>query len=69
MAAPLSVAAAAALKAYVRLRPHFADTVDNLAVGSVVYQDLDVAMPGLGGVFEHSGVHIGGHNIVSLRRG
>ena len=56
MAFPLSVAD------YKQLRGHFADTVDDLAEGSVVYQDLDA----LGDLFEHSGVHVGGHEVVSL---
>ena len=51
-----------------RLRPFFADTVAELAEGSVVYQDLDPGIPGLGGVFEHSGVHIGGYQVVSLAK-
>ena len=55
-------------KIRIRLRGHFADTVDELAEGSVVYQDLDPSVPGLGGVFEHSGVHIGGYQIVSLAK-
>ena len=65
MASPW-LAAAAAAKAYIRLQPHFADTVDHLDEGSVVYQDLDVAVPGLGGVLEHSGIYVGGYKIVSL---
>lgn len=58
MAFPLSVAD------YKQLRGHFADTVDDLAEGSVVYQDLDT--PVFGDLFEHSGIHIGGHEVVSL---
>ena len=58
MASPLSVAD------YKQLRGHFADTVDDLAEGSVVYQDLDA--PVFGDLFEHSGIHIGGHEVVSL---
>ena len=56
MASPPSVAD------YKQLRGYFANTVDDLAEGSVVYQDLDA----LGDLFEHSGVHVGGHEVVSL---
>ena len=47
-----------------QLRGSFADTVDDLVEGSVVYQDLDV--PGFGDLFEHSGIHVGGYEVVSL---
>lgn len=55
-------------KIRIRLRGYFADRVDELAEGSIVYQDLDSDIPGLGGVFEHSGVHIGDYQIVSLSK-
>ena len=58
MASPLSVAD------YKQLRGHFADTVGDLAEGSVVYQDLDTSV--FGDLFEHSGIHVGGHEVVSL---
>ena len=65
---PLTAEMAAAVlkKVYDLWRTYSPDTVDNLTVGSVVYQDLDMEGP-FKGVFEHSGIHIGGHKIVSLR--
>lgn len=47
---------------YKQLSGSFADTVDDLVEGSVVYQDL----PAGGDLFEHSGIHVGGYEVVSL---
>lgn len=52
---------------YKQLRGYFADTVDDLVEGSVVYRDLSADQ----GVrfrdfVEHSGIHVGGYQIVSL---
>ena len=57
---------AAATKVYSRLRTSFADTVDELVEGSVVFQDLD--LPILEDVFEHSGIYVGDHKVVSLSK-
>ena len=45
---------------YQRLRQYFADTVDHPTEGSVVYHSMGFEQ------IEHSGVYIGGYNIVSL---
>ena len=50
--------------AYKQLRGYFADTVDDLVEGSVVYQDLDARL--FGDLFEHSGIYVGGYEVVSL---
>ena len=58
------------VRIYTQLRGHFAATVDDLAEGSVVCQDLSLngafEHSGLNGTFEHSGIHVGGYKVVSL---
>ena len=77
MAIPAAAAEAASVLAKeglvrisTQLRGHFAATVDDLAEGSVVCQDLSLngafEHSGLNGTFEHSGVHVGGYKVVSL---
>lgn len=66
LAKPAATAALGLYKAYRRLRSHFADSVEDLIEGSVVYQNLDLPVPGLGGVFDHSGIYVGDHRVVSL---
>lgn len=67
MVQPQAVALGLAVKdAAVRLRAYFAGTVADLVEGCAVYQDLDV--PVLGGVPEHSGIHVGACEIVSLSK-
>ena len=41
------------------------DTIEDLAEGSIVYQDLD--LPVFSGLFEHSGIHVGGSKVASLQ--
>ena len=65
MAIPVALTAGSVLGGafvYQRLRRYFSDTVDHLAEGSVVYHSM------VSEQIEHSGIYVGGHNMVSLAR-
>lgn len=55
--------AAIAVFVYLRLRRYFADTVDHLAEGCVVYHSM------IGEMVEHSGIYVGEYKIVSVNAG